>query len=185
MRCSCPTTHVLPCARCAVLLEKFKDKAAVVNRAATEALQSMARYSFGLSDVAEDIAAALAHQNPKVKESTLAWLTGCVARETKQGVSKLMPLVVPAAAKCTDEGAPTIREAAFGFLVQATLKVGCMLNGAAVSSQSVLELVAVGSFHACMCANSIRKAVKADSAHVLSYAISAWSHTTHLSALPL
>lgn len=114
---------VVWCAPCAVLLEKFKDKASVVNKAATEALQAMARYCFALADVAEDIAAALAHQNPKVKEGTLSWLTTCITRETKQGVTKLMPMVVPAAAKRTDEGAPSIREAAFGFLVQAALKV--------------------------------------------------------------
>lgn len=107
-----------------MLLEKFKDKASVVNKAAMEALQAMARYCFGLADVAEDIAAALAHQNPKVKEGTLTWLTACMARETKAGVAKLMPVVMPAAAKRTDEGAPSIREAAYAFLVQATLKVG-------------------------------------------------------------
>ena len=50
----------------AVLLEKFKDKAAVVNKAAAEALGAMAKYSFSLADVAEDASAALAHQNPKV-----------------------------------------------------------------------------------------------------------------------
>lgn len=59
----------------------------------------------------------------QVKESTLGWLASCVSRETKAGVLKLLPLVIPAAAKCTDEGAPSIREAAFGFLVAAALKV--------------------------------------------------------------
>lgn len=38
---------------CAVVLEKFKDKAAVVGKAAAEALDAMARYSFSLVDVAE------------------------------------------------------------------------------------------------------------------------------------
>jgi hypothetical protein len=50
-----------------VLLEKFKDKAAVVTRAAAEALGLMHRHCFGLADVAEDVAAALGHQNPKVR----------------------------------------------------------------------------------------------------------------------
>jgi hypothetical protein len=36
-----------------VVLEKFKDKAAVVGKAAAEALDAMARYSFSLVDVAE------------------------------------------------------------------------------------------------------------------------------------
>ena len=107
----------------AVLLEKFKDKAAVVTRAAAEALDMMSLYSFTLPDVAEDVAAALAHQNPKVKESTGTWLANCTKRETKANVLKLLPGVIPAAVKCTDEGAPAIRDAAFSFLVQAALKV--------------------------------------------------------------
>lgn len=106
-----------------VLLEKFKDKAAVVTRAAAEALDRMSLYSFTLPDVAEDVTAALTHQNPKVKESTAVWLANCTKRETKANVLKLLSEVVPAAAKCTDEGAPAIREAALGFLVQAALKV--------------------------------------------------------------
>lgn len=110
-----------------MLLEKFKDKASVVNKAANEALLAMARYCFTLADVAEDIAAALVHQHPKVKECTLVWLTECITRETKQGVTKLMPVVVPAAAKRTDDGAPPIREAAFAFLVQSALKVWAIL----------------------------------------------------------
>ena len=50
-----------------MLLEKFKDKAAVVTRAAADALGNMHRYCFALADVAEDIAVALAHQNPKAR----------------------------------------------------------------------------------------------------------------------
>ena len=50
-----------------VLLEKFKDKAAVVTRAAGDALGLMHRYCFTLGDVAEEAAAALGHQNPKVR----------------------------------------------------------------------------------------------------------------------
>lgn len=117
-----PTTLRTTCCL-TVLLEKFKDKAAVVTRAAAEALDMMHLYSFALPDVAEDVTAALAHQNPKVKESTGTWLASCTKRETKANVLKLLPAVVPAAVKCTDEGAPAIREAAFSFLVQAALKV--------------------------------------------------------------
>jgi cytoskeleton-associated protein 5 len=97
----------------------------VVTRAAAEALGLMHRYCFALGDVAEDVAAALGHQNPKVKESALLWLADCVPRETKAGVAKLQPGVLPAAAKCTDEGSPSIREAAFAFLAAAALKVRC------------------------------------------------------------
>lgn len=129
--------YLLPPGVPAVLLEKFKDKASVVNKAAMEALLAMARYCFALADIAEDIAAALAHQNPKVKEGTLSWLTTCIVRETKQAVSKLMPVVVPAAAKCTNEGAPSIRDAAFGFLVQAALKVRWPLATSALQIRRV------------------------------------------------
>jgi hypothetical protein len=76
----------------------------------------------------QDVSAALAHQNPKVKENTLIWLAGCVPRETKAAAVKLVAGVVPAATKCTDEGAPSIREAAFNFLVQLALKVNNAFN---------------------------------------------------------
>eukprot|EP00775_Hariotina_reticulata_P007310 gene7310-7523_t len=111
---------------CPVLLEKFKDKASVVNKAAAEALGAMAKFSFSLADVAEDVSAALAHQNPKVKESTLCWLATCITQESKAGMSKLLPQLLPAAVKCTDEGSPVIREAAFAFLVQTALKAGSL-----------------------------------------------------------
>jgi len=77
-----------------------------------------------LVDVAEDIVAALGHQHPKVKEGTLSWLESCLGRESKAGTTKLLKSgVVAAVAKCTDEGAPTIREAAFSVLVACALKV--------------------------------------------------------------
>lgn len=60
----------------------------------------------------------------QVKESTLLWLAECTPRETKAGITKLQPGVLPAAAKCTDEGSPAIREAAFAFLAAAAIKVG-------------------------------------------------------------
>lgn len=54
------------CSFCPVLTEKFKDKAAIVSKAAAEALSMMHKYCFTLLDVAEDVVAALGHQNPKV-----------------------------------------------------------------------------------------------------------------------
>lgn len=92
-------------------------------KAAADALDMMARYSFTLPDVAEDITGALAAAHPKVREGTLAWLATCVSRETRGSMMKLLAAVIPAAAKCTDDGAPAIREAAMAFLVQAALKV--------------------------------------------------------------
>jgi hypothetical protein len=111
-----------------VLVSKAKEKAAVA-KAALDALDAMARHSFGLPDVADDIVAGLGHQHPKVKEGTIAWLTGCMPRETKAGVLKLLPAVVPAAAKCTEDGAPAIREAATALLVQMALRVRLVVCG--------------------------------------------------------
>jgi hypothetical protein len=73
--------------------------------------------------VNDALAARLPRPHTQVKEGTLAWLTGCVVRETKAGVVKLVPAVIPAAAKCAEDGSPAIREAALAFLVQAALRV--------------------------------------------------------------
>jgi hypothetical protein len=50
-------------------------------------------------------------------------------------MSKLLPQLLPAAVKCTDEGSPVIREAALGFLVQTALKV----IGSSVDTQAADE----------------------------------------------
>lgn len=101
-----------------LLLDKLKDKAAVVVRAAGEALAAMhkcvgalsndsppsspsymcvssnsmpvsCRYCFQIADVAEDVVAALGHQNPKVRENALGWLRSCLECETKQGGTRV------------------------------------------------------------------------------------------------
>lgn len=68
-------------------------------------------------------AAALGHANPKVKEDTLTWLREEVVRELKPALSKLAPLLLPAAAKAAEEAAPSLREAAMGFMVAFAIKV--------------------------------------------------------------
>lgn len=68
--------------------------------------------------------AALGHANPKVKEDTLTWLKEEVVRELKPALSKLAPLLLPAAAKAAEEAAPSLREAAMGFMVAFAIKVG-------------------------------------------------------------
>lgn len=111
-----------------MLLEKLKDKAAVVTKACLEALAQMQRYCFTLADVAEDVAVALVHQNPKVKEHSLTWLTGCIDRETKAGLVKLGKAdpglkVLVNAAKCCEDASPAIRDLAQNFMAAAALKV--------------------------------------------------------------
>jgi cytoskeleton-associated protein 5 len=58
-----------------------------------------------------------------VKEELLTWLTAEIGSEAKGGLSKLAPLLLPPAVKCAEEAAPSLREAAVGFLVAFALKV--------------------------------------------------------------
>lgn len=50
---------------CPAILERFKEKNSLMSRAADEALRAMAAHCYALADVADDLAAALAHKNPK------------------------------------------------------------------------------------------------------------------------
>lgn len=53
------------------VMERFKEKNTIMSKAADEALRTMATYCYGLPDVTEELAAHLAHKNPKgeLKES--------------------------------------------------------------------------------------------------------------------
>ncbi|GAX77872.1 hypothetical protein CEUSTIGMA_g5314.t1 [Chlamydomonas eustigma] len=107
-----------------ILVEKFKEKNASIGRAASDALASMHRYCWTLLDVSDSLAGGLCHSNPKVKEDVLTWLTAEISSEAKGGISKLGPLLIPPAVKCAEEAAPSLREAAVGFLVAFALKAG-------------------------------------------------------------
>lgn len=50
---------------CPAVLERFKEKNIVMSKAAEESLRTLAKYCFTLADVADDVAAALDHKNPK------------------------------------------------------------------------------------------------------------------------
>ena len=52
-------------ALCPALLERFKEKNIVMAKASEESLRTLAQYCFTLVDVAEDVVAALGHNNPK------------------------------------------------------------------------------------------------------------------------
>jgi cytoskeleton-associated protein 5 len=56
---------------CLAVLERFKEKNSIMSKAADDALRTMAVHCYGLGDVADDIATALAHKNPKGKEKLL------------------------------------------------------------------------------------------------------------------
>jgi hypothetical protein len=50
---------------CPAILERFKEKNIVMSKAAEESLRMLALHCFTLLDVAEEVAAALDHKNPK------------------------------------------------------------------------------------------------------------------------
>lgn len=50
---------------CQPMLERFKEKNIVMSKAAEDGLRTLAAHCFTLADVAEEVAAALAHKNPK------------------------------------------------------------------------------------------------------------------------
>lgn len=52
---------------CLAVLERFKEKNTIMSKAADDALRTMAVHCYGLGDVADDIATALAHKSPKGK----------------------------------------------------------------------------------------------------------------------
>eukprot|EP00798_Chlamydomonas_sp_ICE-L_P001437 gene1437-32811_t len=102
-----------------------KEKNVGVTKALAEALTIMHKHCWVLSDVAEDFSGAMGHVTPKVREETLAWLAIEVGVEKeKEGLAKLAPALLPAAAKCAEDAAPSTREAAMSFLVAFAVKVG-------------------------------------------------------------
>ena len=50
---------------CPAVLERFKEKNTIMSKAADDALRTMAKHCYALTDVADDLAAAMSHKNPK------------------------------------------------------------------------------------------------------------------------
>ena len=53
-----------------LILEKYKDPKTSISTAVTESLTQIQKYCLTLSDLAEDLSAALSHKNPKIKVDT-------------------------------------------------------------------------------------------------------------------
>ena len=54
---------------CPAVLERFKDKNIMMSKAGEDALRAMATHCYSLADVADDLAAAMEHKNPKSERS--------------------------------------------------------------------------------------------------------------------
>ncbi len=109
---------------CSAVLERFKEKNTIMSKAADDALRTMATYCYGLVDVSEDIATALAHKNPKVRLDTLRLLKYMVDATDKQQASRTKDALITAAVKLAPDADANIREHAQAVLVAYALKLG-------------------------------------------------------------
>lgn len=109
---------------CPAVLERFKEKNTIMSKAADDALRTMAVHCYGIGDVADDIAAALAHKNPKVRLDTLRLLRDMVDSTDKQQASRTKDSLIPAVVKLAPDADAAIRENAQAVLVAYALKLG-------------------------------------------------------------
>lgn len=111
---------------CPALLDRFKEKNIVMSKAADEALRTLAQYCFGIVDVAEEIAIALNHKNPKVRLDTLRLLKDMLESTEKGSIVRVKDILLPAVAKLSGEADAGIREAAQAVLVTFSIKAGSL-----------------------------------------------------------
>ncbi|KAL4854812.1 hypothetical protein ACK3TF_004509 [Chlorella vulgaris] len=111
---------------CPAILERFKEKNIVMSKAAEESLRMLALHCFTLLDVAEEVAAALDHKNPKVKRETAKLVRDVLEQTPKPVVLKLRDTVLPACAKLAAAGESDVREAGQAALVMFAVRAGSM-----------------------------------------------------------
>ena len=111
---------------CPVLLERLKEKNIVMSKAADEALHSLSKYCYSVADVAEDLATAMAHKNPKARLETLKLLKGMLQDSPKPVVVRVKDVLLAPAATLAMEADSCIREAAQAVLVMFAVKAGGM-----------------------------------------------------------
>ncbi|PRW20522.1 microtubule associated isoform A [Chlorella sorokiniana] len=108
------------------LLERFKEKNIVMSKSSEESLRTLAQHCVTLADVAEDVAAALDHKNPKVKRETAKLVRDVLEQTPKAVVTKLRDSILPACAKLAEAGDSEVREAAQAALVAFAVRAGSM-----------------------------------------------------------
>lgn len=108
-----------------ILLEKLKEKKAVMSDALTQTLQSMHKSGcVSLADVIEDVKLASKNKVPTVRSLTLNWVTFCIESSNKATVLKIHKDYVPICMECLNDGTPEVRDAAFSSLAAIAKLVG-------------------------------------------------------------
>lgn len=109
---------------CPGIIERFKEKHPGMSRAADESLRAMGKHCYSVTDVQEDLAAALAHKNPKVRLDTLRLLKDMIDDSPKAQAQRSKDGLLPAVATSAADADGGIREAAQGVLVAYAQKLG-------------------------------------------------------------
>lgn len=108
-----------------ILLEKLKEKKAVMSDALTQTLQALHKAGcISLADAIEDVKLASKNKVPTVRSLTLNWVTFCIESSNKAIVLKLHKDYVPIFMECLNDGTPEVRDAAFSSLAAIAKLVG-------------------------------------------------------------
>ncbi|XP_057833318.2 protein MOR1-like isoform X1 [Cryptomeria japonica] len=108
-----------------ILLDKLKEKKAVMSDALTQTLQAMHKAGcLSLIDVIEDVKLASKNKVPSVRSLTLNWVTFCIESSNKAVVLKLHKDYVPICMECLNDGTPDVRDASFSALAAIAKLVG-------------------------------------------------------------
>ena len=119
------------------LLDKLKDKTTAVIASIHDAVSAAAAHCFQLSDVADDITAALAHKVPKVQEQSLKWIAAMAAALPDQARAPAFHKgVLPAVVKCVGGATPEARTGAMDVLAAVAVASG----GAKAIAKYVVDL---------------------------------------------
>lgn len=108
-----------------ILLEKLKEKKAVMSDALTQTLQAMHKSGcVSLADVIEDVKLASKNKVPTVRSLTLNWVMFCIESSNKATILKIHKDYVPICMECLNDGTPEVRDAAFSSLAAIAKLVG-------------------------------------------------------------
>ncbi|KAL2612993.1 hypothetical protein R1flu_024685 [Riccia fluitans] len=108
-----------------LLLERLKEKKAVMVEAVMQTLQTMHKSGcFGLGDVIEEVKVAAKNKVPSVRCSCLQWVTYCIETNNKATIMKVYKEYVPILQEALTDGTPDVRNAAFDGIIALVKLIG-------------------------------------------------------------
>lgn len=108
-----------------LLLERLKEKKAVMVEAVMETLRTMHKSGcFALGDVIEEVKVATKNKVPSVRSSCLNWVGFCIESNNKAYIMKVYKEYVPILLESLNDGTPEVRDAAFSGIAALAKLVG-------------------------------------------------------------